>query len=443
MHERRHTLWPLLLSALLLFPACDDDSTQPGGSGGTRASADLSGQVTIAYEDIPLAGARVVLVRPLPYDVVAGPVLTGSDGRYAFQEAPAGDWFVFVFGDSVLMLDTDDARVTVGGFGHAIHDITMIRSDLWGTGTHRLQGRVTDALTGDPIQGAYVSALFGIVYHSFVGIETGYEDVTDADGRYSLEAIALIGGNFTVLYPVAASAEGYAPFGMENVPLPMDPDSVYTLDIQLQRLQGTASVHGTVTDTSGRPLADVPVALDFTAIPLDTLHAASPGKGADEPRRVPLLGKTVRSDARGQFEIRGLTPGTYFVDAGFLPDDGWVSAYSERVFEVAGVEKIELGRVVVLPAIRPLSPANGAVIHDTQPVLRWKAVPGTDWYRVSVGTGHALGDLANTTEPQAQFPYQIEPGAHIRWIVTAYRASGNYGDPIAEFEAVQMFTVTE
>jgi hypothetical protein len=440
----RRVFFILLYTSLLSpLPACDDDPTGTGGSGGYTHTS-LSGQVTIASESVPVAGAKVALVEPLPYRVVDGPVTSDAQGRFQFENPPVGDWFLFVFGDSVLMFNTGDARVSVRRGQRIEHNIEMIRSALWGTSWRRIVGRVTDAQTGDPVEGAYVSGLFPNVWPNFVGISIDSEDITDADGRYEVAPVQWFTGS-SIFYPLGVARDGYAPFHVMDLPLDADPDSLYVLDVALERAGDGATVRGRVVDPAGKPLANLPVALDYSGIPIDTLLGNGPVKGDDDPGNVPLLGSTARTHPDGTFEIRDLIPGTYWLDAAFLPDDGYVGGWDDSaLFEIAGTEVLDLGDVYVLPALLPLAPANGATVSDSRPVLRWEAVPGADRYELHAGPGHYLNferDITGVTE--FEFDFDLPPGTRFRWTIQAFRTATPFDEVVAQFEAVQAFTVAE
>jgi hypothetical protein len=289
MFRIHHLLF--VLSVLSMLLACSDDTTQPGG-GGEHVLNSVSGQVTASYNSAPVAGARVAMVDPFPYRVVAGPVISDDTGRFEFKNPPIGDWYLFVFSDSLLMFDTDDARVTVRRNQRIRHDITMIKSDLWGTNPQRVVGTVTDARTGAPIEGAFVSGFAFAVWHSFVGISIDVEDMTDADGHYSIVPMNLTDGTGgDPSHPVGVSKEGYRPFYTMDVPVPEDPDSLYVFDVALERLGGGASARGRIVDPNGQPVAGLPVALDYSTIPIDVQGrnqpAAGPPAGQDGAHRRP------------------------------------------------------------------------------------------------------------------------------------------------------------
>jgi hypothetical protein len=430
----------MMLSLALLAAACDDNPAQPGGSHAT-----LSGHVSMRDDSVVVSGATVALIAGIPYRVVAGPVTTGADGFYQFKNAPAGDWNLFVFADGRILADPAQGRVTITRASRITRDITMIPSDLWGGGNRFIVGRVTDQATGKPVAGAFVSSFLLSVWHDFAGVMIDAEDMTDADGRYRIAPVDLNldPGGLRIVHPLGVSRDGYAPFYMMDVPL-ADTDTLYTLDITLVRAGSGGTLQGRIVDANG-PVANLPVALDFVGIPFDSLFTPNVIKGRDDPRNVPLLGKAVRTDTEGRFEIKNLSPGTYFIDPAFLPDDGYVTGYDEAgIVELQGNEVIDTGDIGVLPALLPVSPANGAVVAGPRPTLRWQTVAGADGYELFTGAGHVLDFERNIIGAnEYTFDADLAVGTPVRWIIRAYRTVPPYDETIAEFETIQTFTVGE
>jgi hypothetical protein len=126
--------------------------------------------------------------------------------------------------------------------------------------------------------------------------------------------------------PLCASKEGYDLF-TGTVPMPKPPDTVSSLDIRLTRGADSATVRGRVL-LDGVPVAGVPVGMDFTSLVFRSSTLKT--RGGDRPDPVPVLGKSMLTDANGMYEMTGLAPGFYTVEAGYLPDDGYATAWTQR-----------------------------------------------------------------------------------------------------------------
>ena len=128
-----------------------------------------------------------------------------------------------------------------------------------------IAGTVTDASTGDPIEGANVTA-------------NGYSDITDANGHYNITVDA-------GTYNVTASANGYQTSSQTNITV--DAGETTSVDFELTLLPG--NIAGTVTDAStGDPIAGATVTAD---------------------------GNSATTDANGAYTINNVSPGDYTVTA--------------------------------------------------------------------------------------------------------------------------------
>lgn len=431
----------LLTIATLWFGCSDEDVT----STGIPSVTNLSGRVYSQFDSLAVEGAKVALIEGVPYRVIAGPTTTDASGHFEFSNPPAGDWYLFVFTGSMLMLDPADARVSIRSGERISRDIAMIPSELWDGGPPLVVGVVTDADTGEPISGAYVSGFGGSVFHNFEGIMIDAEDITDETGNYSVSAIRLfLGGASGVINPLGVSKEGYAPFYIMDVPMSDPPDSLNVLDVALERAKAEATIQGRVV-LGNIPLRDVPVAIDYMGIPLDSLMANSAEKRGSDPQRVPLLGMATRTNRYGRFEIEGVPPGTYFIDAAYFSDDGYVSVYDESgILQIRDDEIVDVGDIAVIPAILPVSPVNQEVVTDPSPLFVWQPIPGADRYRLRAGLGHFLDferDIVGATSYQLE--EELPAGTRVRWTVSAYRTATPYDEEIASFEAASTFTIGE
>ena len=161
--------------------------------------------------------------------------------------------------------------------------------------TATIRGRVTVALTGEPIRGATVQA-------SASERETGVmlRATTDVQGRFEIPDVS------PGQYRVRASRTGFVsrqlgqlgPF--ESVdPIAVRPGQVITADFPLAR---GAAISGLVFDDQGDPVAEARVNVMRVQI-------------VQGRRRLVPVGSTPVTDDRGVYRVYGLPPGEYFVSA--------------------------------------------------------------------------------------------------------------------------------
>ena len=136
------------------------------------AFGDISGTVTDSGTGDPIEGARVST------GWWWNSTFTDVDGNYTLEDLLVGDYNVFVTAMGYTAASVE-ATVTDGA-------TTTADVALDGLAFGSVSGIVTDAVTGDPVEGAFVSTGFG-----FFGGAT-----TDADGAYLLEDVVV--GDATV-----------------------------------------------------------------------------------------------------------------------------------------------------------------------------------------------------------------------------------------------------
>ncbi|MBS3974665.1 MAG: cell wall-binding repeat-containing protein [Actinobacteria bacterium] len=213
---------------------------------GTVAQAEhwplgITGAVVDAVTGEPIEGSRVraeYLIEGSWY--FAGATWTGADGTYTLHLPGAGTyqvsaWFEDYFDSTPLEFDFD-------GVTPAIHNIALEPIPLGVTGT------VTDAVTGEPLEGSSVK-----VERYDEGL--GWWDLEDwmltgADGAYAL----LVPGPGT--YRVTAGDYGY----FASTPVTFEFDGVTPAMYNFALEPWPLGVTGTVTDAlTGEPLKPAPV----------------------------------------------------------------------------------------------------------------------------------------------------------------------------------------
>lgn len=151
----------------------------------------------------------------------------------------------------------------------------------------KLSGRVTEADSSSPIEGATVTLLPLNIIGKF-NLQTAR---TDSVGNYRFEKVS------DGTYSITASADGFVSqdYNRDAAPegafLRVDSStSIQGIDFHLAH---EAVLRGTVVDEAGKPVANIPV----TAVGL---------RGKD--RKPGHVGAVAKTDALGRFVLRGLPP---------------------------------------------------------------------------------------------------------------------------------------
>jgi protocatechuate 3,4-dioxygenase beta subunit len=241
----------------------------------------ISGVITDASGGDPLAGAYVVAQGSIPWNTRHA--VSAEDGSYTVEDlrpdsytvvAHKEDYFPNQYPDDVVV-DGDD-----------ITDIDIALTAIVPTG---ITGTVTDADTGDPIEGAHIIAI-DVNHHRRHGWA-----VTGEDGTYVLE---IRPGEYTV----QAGAWGYLPQEYpENVIVGED-GFTENIDFALEGFD-FGSIAGNVSDPDGNP---VPMAV-VTLREVDGFHW-----------------RHTRTDENGDYMFPDVIPGEYRVRAyqfGFEPGE--------------------------------------------------------------------------------------------------------------------------
>lgn len=403
-------------SALLVLPlcvavtlsACGDGTTPPPTDG--EAPADTLRVLVVDRDSsAPRAGIKLVLMDP-DNRIAAGPAATGQDGEVVFEldPPPALAHLIAFTGDHHLVNEmppplawphpgSPTATITVG---------TRVQP---GT-LPRLAGMVTDAATGEPLAGVFVS--LSPYLGGYLGRTDPSDDVTLTDGLFRVSNIPFaadpFSGNLSQIMPLILNREGYLPATYVHPMRPGD-DNLDITDIVVALepdLGGTGALAGVVM--FGRePVADLPIGLGSLG--------SEGGKAA-----VGQPGRTATTDHDGRFVFEDLPSGGYLLQPGYRPDDGWLmpNQPAARLYTVVGEQTTVADTLQVVRAITPLEPLGHQA--TTPDRFAWQAVAEADSYTVYLG-GVRIG---RTHQPMLEGVdlSGLAPGWHL-WNVSATTTS--------------------
>lgn len=310
------------VSAAATTPA--DFALAPQAAQGAGSMTGTVYMVTDTGSQTPVPGALVRLaprdyvgiMEPLPASVAPGAgghpgrgpewvTFTDDQGNYTLSNVPAGDYLAVAVRAG---LDADRQAVTITA-GQTLTQNFLLKPHVLRTGT--VEGTVTDASSGKPIQGAIVAVLFspgppagGAGSSAGAGANVcfvpglfRFHTKTDAQGRYSL--VAPVG-----TWTIGVAASGYM---SKTAPVTVQAGATVTLDIALNPAHaGTYTVSGHVfaqKDGSQTPVAGATVFFGGPIWP--------------DPRMMaPILLHQVVTDSQGAYSI-SLPAGTYGVSAAY------------------------------------------------------------------------------------------------------------------------------
>ena len=168
----------------------------------------------------------------------------------------------------------------------------------------RLAGRVTQSVSGAPIEDATITLVPPVI----TGTLNFQTAKTDSDGNYRFDQVR------NGAYSVTATADGFVSLDYKHDATPAGAFLFFDQSTSFQgidfKLAHEAVIGGTVVDEAKKPVANLPV----TAV-------GPPGKDG-KPGHVGALQKT---DALGQFSLRGLPAATYLVCAN---ESAWYNDFS-------------------------------------------------------------------------------------------------------------------
>ena len=432
----------LLVSLPLLSGCGDGNSPEQGHVEGYLWLV----QDTLFAGDSALAGFTVGLVDGSDYTFAPPAVDTDESGRYRFGPVTAGTYYVTPFGDGMQTRDQSAPSVIVRADETTRHDVLMMVGFGDPEESLRVSGTVRDAVTGQPLGNVLVSheCCGANILIDYGGIWDA--DLTGPDGRFSLHiGSQLIGetGGLLGYWPVFFSKNGFAPATGPVLTFGAFPDTVFEFDMALQPAEAAGSIRGRVVGRDGKPVAGVPVGLDY--FDFNATYEVIGVGGSKEA--TPVLGLAQTTGANGRFLFERLPRGFYSVTPGFLPDDGyvalpWESGYQ---YELDAFEQHDAGDIVAVPVVRPLEPAPRVTLTELPTHLRWEPVAGADSYEVGVTNAFFFNEGRVVDVPEYELRYFSYPDSipappferSIRWYVEAYA-----GDTlISQFDRIQTFQI--
>jgi hypothetical protein len=209
----------------------------------------VSGSV-YASSGVPVQDAVVTATS----DIGLGTSTTDINGHYSITSGlPTDNYTLTVLSTGYLKATVENVAVTVGG-------TTTENVYLHYSGA--ISGRITDALNG-------------------IGLNNVAVIATSSSGQYGFEALTDILGNYTIATNLATgtyNVTAWLPKG--HVSETLGPISVTEGTITIghdMALAHSGIISGTVTDTSGNPVANVTVTAELTSTAMGTAQTDSSG----------------------------------------------------------------------------------------------------------------------------------------------------------------------
>ena len=312
----------------------------------------------------PLAGVRIALESKTGgvSDTFQLELNSGQDGRFEWDGAPEE-------AQNFCFLKTGYEAKRGQTLKPNEENVITLRH------TRKIEGRVLDAATGQPLTkfrvgiGAYSGG------DSFYASYPGMKDYADANGQFTLEASE---ENYAA---VKAEADDYA---AQIERLPEAQNGVVQVVL---RLKASKALHGVLIASDGAPVAGATVAI--SALGSGRIATLKNARLVDSSRQ----GKVVTTDAAGEFALPS------------PPETGTVMAADEKGFGSASVQQVrDSGRLV----LQALGRIEGTYTRNGQPVAgqeftlsMWDTPISFDWVQYKA-----------TTDENGRFTFdRVPPGA--------------------------------
>lgn len=312
---------------------------------------------------------------------------TDDEGFFSFERVRPGTYVPVVHDNEREVFHLPEASYPVRRGRTVEIVLRLIRGHpLFDYGL-RLQGRVTDATNGRPIEGAIVEtthpdegnvSLFSEVW----GRSHHLNRITDAEGRFQLWPLAVIVIDDEQRVPhVRIAHPGYRSAfrgGWRSHQVPQN------LEVALERGTDPGVITGTLQTLRGKPVEGLAVAVEWrrgeNAYP-KAPDAGHTFDGGVQPNLM-LPGLVGVSDADGRFRIEGIPVGGLVLDPSYPRDDGWVGQQGVVVEVTEALPEVDAGTIFVAPALTPLHPLDGDVVGP-EFEFRWDPVEGATFYRLN------------------------------------------------------------
>ncbi|MBP1688069.1 MAG: Carboxypeptidase regulatory-like domain [Deltaproteobacteria bacterium] len=409
-----------------------------------------------------LEGVTVVLVDPTTLATASPLGRTDAAGHYRIDGMTAGDYAVFLYGFRCMLVSTFarmSPLVRVEAGSTTIRHESLVGGCIWFHDTY-ISGTVTDAVTGVPLVGAYVSNVLAatIDRYAFEGITVYSWGVTDANGQFSIVAEQGFDDSFTTIgiLPISITKLGYEPVTLVGrgsgkfvsgpaLPAPIPPDTALVVAVALHPLSAgapTGALSGRVNTPNG-PIAGIHVVLSLAGIAdpdtIATAAKACPGQPGIE---VLVPGKSAVTDDSGRFLISNLHPGMYVVHAAIIASDGFVGD-PQGLIAVVPSDTVDAGDVRVVTALTRIAPTAGSSPPTTEPILlQWSPPPigvQVTRYRVQFGVNSYFLENALSTDQSSVSIGALPANTAVRWYVEAFHVTGTDSVRVGAFEEIASF----
>ena len=312
-----------------------------GGISGRVLYDDDDGLVDRAYIEVwPLYTDYISDVRPFWFS--PSYAITDESGQYQIDGLFEGDYFLRLYtngaseyyDDAETLEQASPVRVIGGAMAKADFSVKP-RYD----GAGAIHGTVVSE-TGEPLPIAVITACPA----TGSAADSGYFAVTDEAGQYQMSGLA--GGEYILMCHAPWSiAEYYDDVLDPNAATSVrvgEGNAVSGIDFELSQMRllddwraGGVSIRGQVLDEAGNPIAGAVIyVLDETGEPVTF----------------------VRSGEEGVFEVNGLPPGNYILQAGH---PGYANQYNGGASSFAEAASLQAGAgmMVINFTLKPLVPA--------------------------------------------------------------------------------------